>query len=203
MTRTVLTASLLVLLMAACSPAAPVPEPDAAPHGATASPRAGQTPDQTAATAAAASGRRYEYTALDDCKVVKEEREEMPYIERECLGPAGWSLRIADSDARQRLTVIAPDGSARPIDLTKLTGGAFSAFRGSAEWRGPAEGPFAPDSLIIRHDFAADPPPMPERSVLVVVRLKPSPCFVTAVPPGEGQNADARAVADRGGLCVD
>ena len=172
-----------------------------------------QAPDATrsASTAAIApaaepapspiAGRTYRYTSLEDCKLVREEREEMLYSEVLCMGPAGWQLRIADADARQTLSVVAPDGAETKLDLSRTSGGAFSSFGKTAEWRGPAAEPFAPDSLIVRFNVAEQPHPAPEVAYLLTIRLRPTPCLVEKVAPGAGQNAAARAAADAGQEC--
>ena len=119
----------------------------------------------------------------------------MPYSEVLCAGPAGWALRIADADARQSLGVIAPDGRETPIDLSRVSGGAFNSFGKTAEWRGPATEPFTPDSLIVRFDVAEAPHPAPEVSYLLAIRLLPKPCLVNRIAPGPDQNNLARAGA--------
>jgi hypothetical protein len=172
-----------------------------------------QAPDATrsASTAAIApaaepapspiAGRTYRYTSLEDCKLVREEREEMPYSEVLCMGPAGWQLRIADADARQTLSVVAPDGAETKLDLSRTSGGAFSSFGTTAEWRAPAAEPFAPDSLIVRFNVAEHPHPAPEVAYLLAIRLKPTPCLVERIAPGPRQNDTARAAADAARDC--
>lgn len=126
----------------------------------------------------------------------------MPYIERECAGPGTFTLRISDSDARQRMALIGPSGEAVDLPLNRIGGGGFSSFGEIAEWRGPAGTPFAPDSLIVRFDVAEQPHPAPETSYLLVARLGRERCLIAVVPPGPDQNDSARARADDSGACL-
>lgn len=147
-------------------------------------------------------GRAFRYTSLDDCKVVREEHEEMPYVETLCPGPAGWALRVSDSDARQNITVVTPEGKETSLELTRIGGGGFSSVGGTAEWRGPAGAGFEPDSLIVRYRVAEAPYPEPEASNLLAVDLAPRPCVVAKVAPGPAQNSIARNRADDPGICL-
>ncbi len=133
---------------------------------------------------------------------MREDREEMPYSEVLCEGPEGWAIRISDADARQTLGVVAPGGTETKLDLSSISGGAFNAFGKTAEWRGRAARPFAPDSLVVRFTVAEQPHPAPEVAYLLAIRLVPTPCLLAAVPPGPGQNQRARAVADGRGRCA-
>ena len=126
----------------------------------------------------------------------------MPYTETECRGLGYFTLRITDSDARQRMTLVPPSSEAFELPLARIGGGAFSGFGETAEWRGPAATPFEPDSLIVRFDVTEQPYPAPETSYLLVARLGRDPCLVAVVPPGQGQNDSARAKADAPGACL-
>ncbi len=141
------------------------------------------------------------YTPLENCKLVREERTEMPYTETLCGGPAGWGVRIADADARQTMAVVAPNGTETRLDLSRASGGAFNAFGSTAEWRGPATEPFMPDALIVRFSVAEQPHPAPEVAYLLAIRLSPTPCLLARIAPGARQTADARAAADGTGDC--
>lgn len=188
--------TLALLALAACSqepatdPAGSAPAPTASPAIASA-----ETPPP-------ASVRAYRYMPLDGCELVREERAEMPYREVRCAGPGRWALRISDSDARQLLAVIAPDGTETRLDLLRVSGGAFNSFIGTAEWRGPAREPFAPDAVIVRFSVAEEPYPAPETAFLLAIRLAPAPCLVAQVRPGPRQNDSARAAADGSGPCI-
>jgi hypothetical protein len=187
------------LALAACAPEAPREEQgDAAATPA--------EPQAAAAEPAPADGdveaRAWRYTALTGCEIVREEHEEMPFVETLCPGPQGWALRVTDSDARQNLLVVAPGGQETSLELSRVGGGGFSSLGDRAEWRGPAGGSFAPDSLVVRYRVAEAPYPEPETSYLLAVRLAPKPCVVAKVAPGPAQNAIARARADDPGACL-
>lgn len=146
--------------------------------------------------------RTHRYTALTGCKLVREEHEEMPFSEVLCAGPGGWALRIADSDARQTMAVVAHSGEETSLDLSPISAGAFNSFGPTAEWRGAAREPFTPDSLIVRFRVAEQPHPAPETTYLLAVRLSPRPCVLSKVAPGPVQNDSARASADDPGACI-
>lgn len=205
MTRSSFIAASTLALLAACSQEPSSSAPAAGDTAAATAVPTAAVPDAPEATPSAdpeVSGRRHQYTSLKGCTVVREEREEMPFIETECRGPGGHALRIADSDARQRMTLIPPTSEPYRLPLDRIGGGGFSSFGVTAEWRGPASGPFEPDSLVVRYNVAENPYPAPETSYLLIVRLGADPCLVAAIPPGPGQNAAARSAADRPGACM-
>lgn len=162
----------------------------------------GTTADLSPAPPAEMAGRAYRYTSLAECEVVREEREEMPFVETLCQGPAGWALRVTDSDARQNLVVVPPDGRDASLELSRIGGGGFSSLGDTAEWRGPTGSNFRPDALIVRYRVAENPHPEPETAYLLVVDLAPRPCVVARVAPGPAQNDIARARADDPGACL-
>ena len=162
----------------------------------------GTTAELSPAQPAEIAGRAYHYTSLAECEVVREEREEMPFVETLCQGPAGWALRVTDSDARQNLVVVQPDGRDASLELSRIGGGGFSSLGDTAEWRGPTGSNFRPDALIVRYRVAENPHPEPETAYLLVVDLAPRPCVVARVAPGPAQNDIARARADDPGACL-
>ena len=109
-----------------------------------------------------------------------------------------------ESDLRENLIVLAPGGGEHSLELSALSGGAFSELGDTVEWRGRARGGrFAPSALIARHAVMEHPDPnVPDVSYLVVARLAPEPCVVARVRPGPGQNAIARRRADAPGTCL-
>lgn len=205
--RSVALAIVLPILLSACSSEATPPDASAsAATGAEAS--ASETAPVVPVTQSTpvadpqAQGRRHQYTSLNDCRVIREEREEMPFVETECTGSAGWNIRISDSDARQRMSLVAPGGAVTKLALDRIGGGAFSSFGSTAEWRGAASGDFAPDGLVVRYNVAENPHPTPETSYLLAVRLEGTPCIVRVVSPMPGQNDSARGAADSPGDCT-
>jgi hypothetical protein len=194
----------LALLCALCAMTACSGQPadDAAQAPADVAPQAQYSVASPAPSPSPAVGRSYRYSSLTDCKLVREELDEMPYSESVCRGPAEWAVRIADSDARQTLAVIAPGGRESPLDLSQVNGGGFNSFGPTAEWRGPATEPFVPDSLIVRFHIAERAYPEPETAYLLAVRLLPTPCLAARIAPGSQQNAIAREAADRQRNCL-
>lgn len=192
-------ASSLALLAAACSQEPETPARDPAPSS---SAGAAAAPSQAEPAPTTVPGRAFRFTSLKECRVVREEAEEMPYTETLCQGTGGWAVRIADSDARQSMTLVGPSGE-HPLSTSRISGGAFSSFGSTAEWRGTdAAGEFAPDSLIVRYNVAEQPYPVPETSYLLAVKLGSAPCIVAKVAPGPGQNDSARKAADDPGGCL-
>jgi hypothetical protein len=186
----------LAALLAACSrgeeQAAPAPEATVTSSPA---PVVGET-------SGAEGSRVWRYTSIADCKVVREETEDLPYVETRCDGPAGYALRLSDSDERIELSVIDPDGSETPLGLTRIGGGGFSTIGETAEWRGSDGDPLTPDALIVRYNVAEHPYPEPETSYLLAIRLGLQPCIVSKIAPGPAQNAIARRRADDPGACL-
>lgn len=158
--------------------------------------------DPAPASPAEVAGRAFRYTSIAECEVLREEREEMPFVETLCQGPAGWALRVTDSDARQNLVVVPPGGHDASLELSRIGGGGFSSLGDTAEWRGPGGADFKPDALIVRYSVAEEPYPAPETAYLLVVDLAPRPCVVARVAPGPAQNDIARARADDPGACL-
>jgi hypothetical protein len=194
-----LAAAALALALAACSGEAPREEEAPAPT---------PTPAETAAEATPApdtddDGRAYRYTELKGCELLRENREEGGFFEHMCPGLGGYQLRLTESDLRQNLAVIAPDGTETGLELGRIGGGGFSTLGSRVEWRGPAEGEgFAPDAFVVRFQLAEEPYPAPETSYLLAVRLAPTPCVVGRVAPGPRQNERARALADNPASCM-
>jgi hypothetical protein len=196
-----LAAAALALTLAACSgetpreeeARAPAPAPTATAAQATASP----APD-------AGDARAYRYTQLEGCELLRENREEGGFFEHMCPGLGGYRLRLTESDLRQNLAVIAPDGTETGLELGRIGGGGFSTLGGRVEWRGEVDGEeFAPDSLVVRFQVAEQPYPAPETSYLLPVRLAPTPCVTGKIAPGPQQNQRARTAADDPGSCLE
>ena len=138
------------------------------------------------------------YTELGEarCRIVEENKEEGPYWLRRCPGHAGWQLDWSDSDLRQGLTLISPQGRETELNLSDLVAkGAFNSLGKTVEWRG--QSPHQPKVLIVRMNVANGVEPrLPDISRLAVVRLTRTPCLVAVIEPGPGQNDRAREVAD-------
>ena len=179
------------LALAACSSETPT---DAGEDGAATTP----TPTSAAAESGGARGRSFAYTMLSDCETVREETEEGQYLEQECPGLGGYGVISTVGDLRANLQLAPPGGTPTSLDLSQIGGGGFSALGETLEWRGPAGKPLAPNSLIMRYNVVENPETNEEVSHLLVARLAPTPCVIAKVPPGAGQNAKARDLADAG-----
>jgi hypothetical protein len=138
------------------------------------------------------------YTSLEpaSCELLEENAQEGGYWRRRCSGSAGYALETSESDLRQDIVVIAPDGRRSELNLSsRVAKGAFNSLGKLAEWRGPAPG--QPRALIVRLGVAADRAARrPDVSNLVVARLDAPSCVVAVVPRGPRQNEKARAIAD-------
>ena len=138
------------------------------------------------------------YTELSEarCRILEENKEEGPYWLRRCPGHAGWQLDWSDSDLRQGLTLISPQGGETELNLSDLVAkGAFNSIGKTVEWRGTDLA--RPEALIVRMSVANGVEPrLPDISRLAVVRLTRTPCLVAVIEPGALQNDRAREVAD-------
>jgi hypothetical protein len=147
---------------------------------------------------AAEAGNRSQFTSIetDNCRLLEENLEEGGWWRRLCEGSAGYKLELSDSDLRQDIVVIGPDGRRDELGLSDIVAnGAFNSLGKTAEWRGADPG--KPKGLIVRLNVASGPDGnRPDISRLVVARLKAPACIVAVVPPGPGQNERARAIAD-------
>lgn len=152
--------------------------------------------DSAGALRASTGSSRYVSLEPTSCKLLEENIDEGGYWRRRCSAPAGYALETSESDLRQDIVVIAPDGRRSELNLSSVVArGAFNSLGNVAEWRGPALG--KPRALIVRLSVAADADVgRSERSDLVVARLAPPACVVAVVPRGPGQNEKARAIAD-------
>ncbi|HEX6219328.1 MAG TPA: hypothetical protein VFZ35_08665 [Sphingomicrobium sp.] len=138
------------------------------------------------------------YTSLtsETCQLIEENKEEAGYSRHRCNGIAGFALETSESDLRNDVVIIAPNGRRSELGLSaKVANGAFNSLGERAEWRG--RNAAAPSSLIIRLDVADGAEPAnPDTSNLVVVRLASPACIVAVVPPAPNQNEIARDTAD-------
>jgi hypothetical protein len=139
------------------------------------------------------------YTSLKpaDCRLLEENVDEGGYSRHRCDGIAGYALETSESDLRQDIVVISPEGARSELGLSgKVAKGAFNALGSAAEWRGANKD--APSALIVRLGVANGAEPnRPDTSNLVVVRLSAPACVVAVIPPGANQNAAARGAADK------
>jgi hypothetical protein len=198
---------LLALALAGCQERAPEASTgvvaDAEPRAefaVSAAPTAA-APEGPAAVPAAAPGEEgaSRYTSLEGCRLLRADTEGGGFSEELCAGPAGYSLKRGEGDGRQNLVLVRPDGRENNPQLPSWSGGGFSTLGPRVEWRGSP-----PQALIVRYSVAEQPDRTDRpTSYLVVMRLRDGePCMAGKVPPGPGQNAQARRLADGNGECL-
>lgn len=137
------------------------------------------------------------FTPLDEasCKLIEENRDEGSYWRRQCPGAAGYSVEWTESDLRQGLEILK-DGRRTDLQLSGIAAkGAFNHLGPRIEWRG--NNGSLPDRMAVRV-LVADgaEPAKPDKSLLAVVTLAPSPCVIAVVQSGQGQSDEARHISD-------
>ncbi len=145
-----------------------------------------------------AAGPNGVLTSIDPakCDLITRLTEEAGYSRHRCFGVAGYRVEVVESDLRQNLELIRPDGTTTSLNLSSLVaGGGFSSLSETAEWRGADLR--RPRTLTVRYGVNEDPDPaVAPRSYLVVIRLAAPACVVARIAPGPRQSEVARAVAD-------
>lgn len=132
--------------------------------------------------------------SAEDCRLVEENREEGSYWRRRCPGAGGYSVEWTESDLRQGLELVK-GRSRTDVELSSIVAkGAFNRLGPRLEWRGKDAAD--PDSLMVRVFVANEDPSRPDRSLLAVAKLRPTPCVVAVIAPGPRQNEEARGIAD-------
>ena len=155
-------------------------------------------PPSPAPAKAIAPDRRSVFTSLDlkQCRLVEENLDEGGYSRHDCPGHAGYRVELIESDLRQNIALIRPNGTKDELDLAaRIGGGGFSEIGKTIEWRGADRA--KPRALTLRSNVNESPEPaVPPRSYLIVIRLTAPACPVAKVAPGPTQSADARRIAD-------
>lgn len=186
-------ATLAAVLLVSCQP-----EPLREPTNAAASNESASVIPVTSKVPVAPASDRSAYSSLDlkGCQLIEKNEEEGGYYRHLCPGVAGYRLELVESDLRQDLAIVAPGAKRVALELpSSVGGGGFSQLGQTVEWRGPTDD--WPRTLIAR--FAVQQgaePTVPDKSHLLVARLKPVPCVVAVIDPGPDQNGKARAIAD-------
>jgi len=119
-----------------------------------------------------------------------------------CEGVAGYKLELPDTDLRQTVNVIYPNGSKHELQFGQVVSSAFSELGEKAEWRVVnKDGKVRPVALIVRFivsiaDARPENPP-PDISFLTVSKITvDKACVTDVVNPGKDQNVKARELAD-------
>lgn len=183
----------LALAVAGCDRSEP-PSRDGAPAAVKAD---RQPAANEAASVPSGNVSRFTTNVVGKCRLVEKNEEEGGYYRHHCPGIGDYSYELVESDLRQSLVIIGPDGRRDEVSPGGATGsGGFSTLGTTFEWRGPTGA--APRTATVRYNVNEDPEAkVPPRSYLVVIRLSAPACVVGVVPPGPGQNDKARAIADR------
>ena len=154
-------------------------------------------PAQTPTTPPA-QDRRSVFTSLDlkQCRLIEENIDEGGYSRHDCPGHAGYRIELIESDLRQNIALIRPNGTKDELDLAaRIGGGGFSEIGKTIEWRGADRA--KPRTLTLRFNVNESPEPaVPPRSYLIVIRLAAPACPVAKIAPGPTQSNDARRIAD-------
>ena len=136
----------------------------------------------------------YTDIAAARCKTVETHEEGAGSVQK-CAGVAGYALLVEDSDSRQSVTVVSPDGKRHPLNYWQVITTGFSSLGEKAEWRVEKKGgrvqPFA---LIVRVNASENPEqPGQKSSYLAVAKITADAVCVTDKVK---TNEEARAAAD-------
>lgn len=139
------------------------------------------------------------YTSLSRpaCKLLQVQMEGANSVQR-CPGPAGFHLLVLDSDSRESVTVVSPEGNKSPLNFWHVVTRSFSSLGPKAEWRVAGSGRQArPVALIIRVNANEDPNSAKPNSYLVVSKITGGQvCAVSKIKSSAKANEEARAEAD-------
>jgi len=117
-----------------------------------------------------------------------------------CEGTHGYRLLVLDGDARQSVTIIAPDGREHPLDYWSVITGGFSALGEQAEWRVlGADEAATPIALIVRvnaEEFEDDGGTRTVSYLAVAKITSDGSCVTDRIAPGPEQKERARQAAD-------
>ncbi len=143
----------------------------------------------------------YSDIASRKCRTISLDRE-FGSSTQTCRGIAGYKLLVHDDDARQSITVVAPDGKKHDLDFWQVVTGGFSSLGNKAEWRVVRKkGKLSPIALIVRVNASEDAAnPTRITSYLAITKLTPEKICVThKISQGANANAEARRAADSAG----
>lgn len=139
----------------------------------------------------------YTELAEDKCKVIVSDEESGSTV-HECPGIAGYKLNVLTDDARQSITVIAPDKKEYPLNYWDVVTRHFSSIGDKAEWRMIKKGKQTiPAALIVRLKYQENSEPPQWKSVLTVAKITPTEiCVTDKILASPKQNELARTAAD-------
>jgi hypothetical protein len=140
------------------------------------------------------------YTNLqEDCKTVEMNSEE-DWSVQSCPGVAGYSLLVEYSDARESVTVVAPNKIQYPLNYSEVISSGFSNLGTKAEWRiKKVDGIIVPIALIVRVNASENSEdPSKKTSYLAVSKISDdSICVTDKIGPISKANEAARRAADQ------
>lgn len=140
------------------------------------------------------------YTSLaeKECRTVWLD-EEAASSTQLCPGTLGHGIKVDDSDLRQTVTIITPDGQEHPLNYWHIVTRHFSTLGNKAEWRLLHHQEHTiPTALVVRVNREWDGNGKPEKtSYLSVSKITPeATCVTDVIPPVSRQNELAREAAD-------
>jgi hypothetical protein len=139
------------------------------------------------------------YTGLSesDCQTIEQSDEDAGWYRGICPGVGGYKLELLESDIRQTINVISPDGKKSELELWSVVSGGFSSVGNKTEWRVTRSGPkITPLALIVRYNVQ-NPATEKTESFLAVIKItKSETCVTDIVKPVANQNVKARQLAD-------
>lgn len=185
----------IAFLLAGCSESQAPSDPEAARQQQTAVPTSAPSESSKPTSVERVS----QYTKLTDCKTI-EVNEDEAYSSAACPGKGGYALEIHESDLRQTIVVISPDGKKQDLQLASATRrGGFNYVGDVIEWRGvEADAAFRPEALILRFNVTEDPEHTEKStSYLLTAKLNGKPCVTAMLAPRPEQNKKARVAADQ------
>jgi hypothetical protein len=192
-----------VALVAACSQQGASDAAQEADNGMAAPPAIGPARDSgpKSGSPRPSDVSRFTTGGLKKCRVIEKNEDEGPYYRHRCPGVGGFNYEVIESDLRQHLVIIAPDGTRSELKLYGIGGGGFSHLGPTMDWRGR---PGDPPRVLTARFNVQQGDEGGDRSMLLVIRLASPACIVGVVEPGPTQSEQARAIADRDPLpaCV-
>src|SRR5919112_5364274 len=139
------------------------------------------------------------YTDIARCKTVESHEEGASSVQK-CAGVAGYSLLVEDSDSRQSVTVVSPEGKQHPLNYWQVITTGFSSLGEKAEWRVEKKGgKVRPYALIVRVNASENPEkPEEKTSYLAVAKITADAvCVTDKVKTNEEARQAADASADK------
>ncbi len=146
-----------------------------------------------------AAGSVYTNITGAGCKTVEAHEEGASSVQK-CPGVGGYDLLVEDSDSRQSVAVVTPDGKKHPLNYWQVVTSGFSSLGEKAEWRVEKKGgKVRPYALIVRVNASENPEKPDEKtSYLAVAKITADAvCVTDKVKTNEEARQAADASADK------